>query len=385
MTSGGTNIQKNTMYGGAEALGRRRLPDARADRAKPEERRAEKKKPIKIKTGEKLQKFDFSFFLIVVIMLAFGLVMLFSATYASAKFKWGDSYHYIKNQLVFAGVGLAAMIGISFIDYHVFINKIILKVAIFVSVTLMVMVRAMGHTAGGAERWLAIGGITFQPSEILKLVTIMVIAEYVQRNYDKMQEKKCLFMILLRVGIACGLVVIQPHLSATIIILCISFAMLFVGGAKTWHLLLVLALIVAAGYYLAFEIFPKHGLDYVSARMLSFKDPEADIREVTYQTYQSLVTIGSGGLFGSGLGNSRQKYSYLPVTENDFIFSVIVEELGFVGAMVVILLFIILVVRGYYIASSAPDKAGMLLCVGIVTQIGLQALLNIAVASNCPF
>ena len=123
-------------------------------------------------------------------------------------------------------------------------------------------------------------------------------------------------------------------------------------------------------------------VEYITKRFLSFYDPEADIQNETYQTYQSLVTIGSGGLFGQGLGNSRQKYSYLPVTENDFIFSVIVEELGFVGAAVVILLFIILILRGFYIASAAPDKFGMLLCSGIVIQIGIQALLNIAVATN---
>lgn len=331
------------------------------------------------------QKFDFSFFLIVIILLTFGLVMLFSATYASAGVGYGDSYYFIKRQLIFAVMGLAAMIVISFIDYHILLNKVILKFAVLGSAGLMLLVRIIGTTANGAERWIKIGEITIQPSEILKFVTILVIADYMQRNYDKMDSFWHGFVpVMIRVGIACFLVVIQPHLSATLIILVISIAMVYMGGAKTTHVLLVLGLIALAAV-MVFTIFPAMGYDYVSDRLLSLKDPEADIQGATYQTYQSLIAVGSGGIFGQGLGNSHQKYSYLPFVNNDFIFSVIVEELGFVGAVVVILLFLILVVRGFYIAASAPDKAGMLLCAGIVTQIGVQALLNIAVATNAFF
>ncbi len=329
------------------------------------------------------QKFDFSFFLIVTILLAFGLVMLFSATYASSKIAHdGDSLYYIKRQGIFAIMGFAAMIVISFIDYHIFLNKIIMRFAVVISVGMMLLVKFAGKTTNGSERWLMVAGITIQPSEILKFVTIIVIAAYMQRNYDKMHSFVHGFIpLMIRVGIACFLVVIQPHLSATLIILAISVAMIFIGGAKTTHVLLVLGGIVVAGY-LVIEIFPKIGFDYVSDRMLSFRDPEADILKSTYQTYQSLIAIGSGGMFGQGLGNSHQKYSYLPFVSNDFIFSIIVEELGFVGAAVVILLFLILIIRGFYIATSAPDKFGMLLCAGIVIQIGVQALLNIAVVSN---
>ena len=331
------------------------------------------------------QKFDFSFFLIVVILLAFGLVMLFSATYASAKVGYGDSYYFIKRQLVFAVMGLAAMIVISFIDYHILMNKLILRAAIVISAGLMILVRFTGSTVNGAERWLRVGEITIQPSEILKFVTIMVIAEYMQRNYDKMKSFVHGFIpIMVRVGIACALVVMQPHLSATLIILAISVAMVFIGGARIPHVLLVVGLIALAAV-MVFTVFPMMGFDYVSDRMRSFNDPEADIRDTTYQTYQSLIAIGSGGWFGQGLGNSHQKYSYLPFVNNDFIFSVIVEELGFVGAVVIVLLFLILIIRGFYIAASAPDKFGTLLCAGIVIQIGVQAFLNIAVASNAFF
>lgn len=332
------------------------------------------------------QKFDFSFFLIVLILLTFGLIMLFSATYASAKVSaYKDSYYFINRQLLFALGGVAAMIVVSFIDYHILFTKVVLRTAIIVSAGLMLLVRIMGSTVNGAERWIAIGPVTIQPSEILKFVTILVIAEYMQRNYDNMKSlKKGFVPIMFRIGIACGLVIMQPHLSATLIILVISISMLYIGGAKGTHVAFILG-VIALGAVAVFTVFPMLGFDYVSARLLSLKDPEADIQGDTYQTYQSLIALGSGGMFGQGLGNSHQKYSYLPFAENDFIFSVIVEELGFVGAVVVVLLFLLLIIRGFYIAASAPDKEGMLLCAGIVIQIGIQAFLNIAVASNAFF
>ncbi len=318
--------------------------------------------------------------MIVIILLAFGLVMLFSATYAM-KYN-GDSFYFIKRQLIFAAMGFAAMIALSFFDYHLFAQKIILKIAVVGSVGLMILVKLMGTTLGGAERWLQVGEITIQPSEILKLATVMVISEYMQRNYDKIGDFRTgFFPIIARVAVACGLVVIQPHLSATVIIFCVSLAMLCIGGARASHLLLVLGG-VAVLAAIIIVIFPMIGYGYVITRFENWLNPEADILNDTYQTYQSLITIASGGVFGLGLGNSRQKYGYLPVTQNDFIFSVICEELGFVGAVFVILLFVIFALRGFYIASMAPDKFGMLLCVGIVTQLTLQAFLNIAVACN---
>jgi len=328
------------------------------------------------------QKFDFTFFMVVMILLAFGLIMLFSASYASAKETYGDSFYYINRQLLFAIIGFAAMIVLSFIDYHIYAQKIILKIATIVAVSLMLLVKIMGNTVGGAERWLTIGEITFQPSEVLKIVTIMIIAEYMQRNYDKRNELiKGFFPIIFQIGLICLLVIFQPHLSCTIIILVTSIAMLAIGGAKGAYIGFII-LAIGVLLVLVINVFPAFGFDYVTARLLSWENPEADPQGDTYQTYQSLVTIGSGGMFGLGLGNSRQKYGYLPVTQNDFIFSVICEELGFVGAVAVILLFLIFLFRGFYIASAAPDKFGMLLCAGIVIQLTVQAFLNIAVVSN---
>ncbi len=328
------------------------------------------------------QKFDFSFFIIIIILLAFGLVMLFSASYVTAKATEDDSLFYIKKQLIFTLIGFAAMIALSFIDYHLYMNKFILTVAVGGSILLMLLVKVMGVTVGGAERWIEIFGIQFQPSEILKIVTIMVIAEFMHKNYDKRGDFWHGFVpVCIRFGLACVLVIFQPHLSCTIIILFTSICMLMIGGSS-WRFMALIAVALLLGGFLVVKVFPAIGYDYVTTRLLSWENPEADILNKTHQTYQSLVTIGSGGMFGLGLGNSRQKYGYLPVTQNDFIFSVICEELGFVGAMAVILLFILFLFRGFYIASAAPDKFGTLLCAGIVIQITIQALLNIAVVSN---
>ncbi len=328
------------------------------------------------------QKFDFTMFLIVIILLAFGLVMLFSASYASAKNLYGDSFYFINRQLIFAGLGFVAMIIVSFVDYRLYCQKFIVFLAEVISISLMVLVFVMGKTVGGAQRWLEVAGNTFQPSEILKIATIIVIADYMQRNYDRRNDFWNSFVpLFIRVVIACGLVLIQPHLSCTVIIFLTSFCMLGIGGANGRHLALI-GVFVVVGLFVIIKIFPMLGFDYVTDRLLSWQDPEADIQDATYQTYQSLVTIGSGGMFGLGLGNSRQKYGYLPVTQNDFIFSVICEELGFIGAIVVILLFIVFLFRGFYIASAAPDKFGMLLCSGIVIHLTVQAFLNIAVVTN---
>ena len=358
-------------------------PAIKLDRRAEKQKKKEKRKSVIDFSIP--QKFDFSFFLIVIVLMAFGLVMLFSSTYPTANNTRGDTYFFIIHQLGYTAVGLAAMIGISFIDYHFFMTKFIVRVGSAAAITLMVLVKFIGQTTNGSERWIEIFGIRFQPSEVLKLMTIIVIASYMQKNFDKLGSFVHGYIpVMLRIGVACALVAVQPHLSATLIILIISIALLFIGGAKLPHVLITLAGVAVAGV-LVFEVFPKLGFDYVTDRLLSFRDPEADIQDKTYQTYQSLIAFGSGGFFGQGLGNSHQKYSYLPFTENDFIFSIIVEELGFVGAVVIILLFIILVVRGFYIAASAPDRFGMLLCAGIVIQIGVQAFLNIAVASNAFF
>lgn len=329
-----------------------------------------------------LYGFDYPLFTIVVILLAFGLIMMFSASYANAYTSTGDSLFYLKRQSLFAVAGLAIMLILSTIDYHIFQTKVMVYGIAALSIALMAAVKIMGTTQGGAERWLQIGEITFQPSEILKFGVIVFFAYLTERRFSKLKDFKSGFLpFSLALGVSCALLMAQPHLSGTIIVFAIGFAMMFVAGVSPKYLLLMLgglAVLVVA----AVMILNAMGIDYFSTRIISFQDPEFDIHDKTFQTYQSLVTIGSGGMFGLGFGNSRQKYNYLPMSRNDFIFSIICEELGFVGAFLVILLFVILVWRGFYICSKAKDKFGMMLAFGITFQIGIQALLNIAVVTN---
>lgn len=334
------------------------------------------------KKAEAFLGFDYSFFMTVIILLAFGLIMLFSASYATAYSEHEDSLYYIKRQVVFAVGGIGIMLVASVMDYRIFKSKPILVIVSVASAILMMLVKVMPTEQGGSERWITIGPITFQPSEILKFAVIILFAYFTEKNFAHLREiKKGLLPYAVTLVASCGLLILQPHLSGTIIVFAIGFVMMYVAGVRPKYLIIMLALV---GILIAVGIpaLKAVGYDYFGPRWLSFTDPEADIRDKTFQTYQSLVTIGSGGLFGLGFGNSRQKYSYLPMARNDFIFSIICEELGFVGGMLVILLFIILVWRGFYIAARARDKFGMMVAFGITFQIGLQALLNVAVVSN---
>ncbi len=308
--------------------------------------------------------------------------MMFSASYAVAYSTKGDSLYYLKKQALFAVVGLAAMIAAANFDYHIFSKKLVLYGLGGLSLVLMGAVKVAGSVGNGAERWLEIGGITFQPSEILKFAVIVVFAYMIDKRYGYLKDfKKGYIPFMIVLGVSCFSLMIQPHLSATIIVFAIGFSMMFVGGLNPKHLLISILIMVPL-VVLGVMLLKQLGYDYFDARIISFMDPEADIRNDTFQTYQSLVTIGSGGLFGLGFGNSRQKYAYLPEARNDFIFPIICEELGFVGAALVILLFVLLIWRGFYICIKARDKFGMMLAFGITFQMGLQALLNIAVVTN---
>ena len=350
---------------------------AAAIRTVPPNAKQKAKKKTWVRSG-----FDHSLFTIVTLLLAFGIIMMFSASYANAYSQFGDSMYYLKRQAVFAIGGLVIMLMLSSIDYHMFQTKPIVYGVGIVSMGLMIAVKLIGTTQGGAERWLQIGELTFQPSEILKFAVIIFFAYFAEKRFEKLREFKKGFLPLAIVLFAgCGLLMMQPHLSGTIIVFSIGFAMMFVSGVNMKHLFLMLAGLVLL-LVIAILVLNAMGIDYFSDRVLSFTDPEADIDDRTFQTYQSLVTIGSGGMFGLGFGNSRQKYNYLPMARNDFVFSIVCEELGFVGAVLVILLFVILVWRGFHICSRARDKFGMMLAFGITFQIGLQALLNIAVVTN---
>lgn len=335
----------------------------------------------------RIGEIDTPFLILVVILLVFGIIMMYSASYAWAIHDDLEADYYFTRQLRFAALGLAAMLIISspVFDYHILRHPLITYGFFAVTGVLMAVVLIMGRITGGAQRWLEVGdSFSFQPSELMKLALILLFAHMISANYKNIKTFRYgILPYVLILGTVSAMMIAQPHLSGTIIICCIGLLMMFVGGVNMKYYA-PLCIVGAAAMALVMILLYQGGYDYVEERFESWLHTwEPQNRDIAWQTRNSLIAIGSGGLFGLGLGNSRQKFLYLPESQNDFVFSIVCEELGFVGAAVVIILFLMLVFRGFKIAENAPDKYGMLLATGLVIQIGIQALLNIAVVSNC--
>lgn len=330
---------------------------------------------------------DLPFFFIVMILLVVGIIMMFSAGYAWAIAEGNAGTYYVQRQLSMAAVGLAGMFFVSFFDYHNLRKAWIAYGAYFACAILLILclIGPIKYPQNGSYRWVKIGPIpAFQPSELMKMSVILLFSYIISINYSKMKQAKYgIFPFLCFIGVVCALMMLQPHLSGTIIIAAIGIVMMFVGGSNPGHLVLLAVIGVIGLVAVVFVLMNFSEITYFEKRWVSWVDPfNNEVKDDTWQTRNSLIAIGSGGLFGLGLGNSRQKFLYLPESKNDFVFAVVCEELGFIGAIMVIILFLLLIMRGFYIASKAPDKFGMMLSVGLVVQIGLQALLNIAVVTN---
>jgi len=320
---------------------------------------------------------DVTFLILVLVLLTFGLVMLFSASYAYAYYNDGDSFYYIKRQLFFALAGVAAMLVISRINYKIFQKYSLLLFG--GSLVLLVLVLFM-RDANGFARWFYIGRFSFQPSEIAKFAIIVLFAHFASQNADKMKTFKYgVLPFALVLGTVSLLVVVENHLSGTILIMLLGISMMFFGGTDLkWF-----AILIGAGVGAVLVILAVPGLvEYAETRIAIWQNPWSDPQGDGFQTIQSLIAIGSGGIWGTGIGNSRQKYLYIPEPQNDFIFSVVCEELGLVGAAIIIILFALLVWRGFVIAMRAKSRFGSLLAAGCIAQIGMQAALNIAVVTN---
>ena len=326
---------------------------------------------------------DMPFMILILVLLGFGVLMMFSASYAWGLNDMGDGYFYAKKQLMFAGLGLVIMFIASMLDYHFFQNTAVCYLFFGSMYGLCLYTAVFGNATADARRWINLGFIQFQPSELLKVAFIVIFAYIMAVNFPKFDNWKfCVIPFTVIMGITAIVLGLQRHMSAVLIIGVIGVSMMFVSGmpAKTfWKFIGVmgaLAGLILAGLIMAGKF------SYIQDRIKGWQNPEADIQNNTWQTYNSLVAIGSGGWFGLGFGESRQKFLYLPEAQNDFVFAIICEELGFVGALVVVVLFVIFVLRGFYIAANAKDRFGMLVAAGITIQIGLQAFLNIMVASN---
>ena len=321
---------------------------------------------------------DVPFLVILLALLSYGLIMLFSAGYAVALYRRGDAYTYIRPQLLFAALGAAAMYAASLVDYHVW-HKLAWPV-MGLSLILLVVVLFMPEY-NGCKRWIVLPGLgTLQPSEIAKFAVVLVFSHIISLNHDRMHSfAGGVLPFGLILGVVTVLMLLEPHLSGTLLILSIGAVLMFVGGTGLqWF---GLAGGLGAGAIAAVLALPEL-VPYATDRLASWRDPFADPLGEGHQTIQSLYAIASGGLAGLGLGNSRQKYLYVPEPQNDFIFSILCEELGFIGAALVVALFLLLLLRGMSIAVRARDKFGALLVVGFVVQVTLQAILNMAVVTN---
>jgi len=325
----------------------------------------------------KVGSVDMTFLILVTLLLTIGLIMLFSASYPYAYYYRGNSYTFISNQLVFAILGSILMLMISTVDYKVLYN---LAWPIMIVTMLLLVVVLFSEKINGARRWIDLGFTTLQPSEIAKFAVVVLFTHLICAMGDKMKTFRHGILPFAGIlGVLVVLMMLEPHLSGTLLILSIGAIMMIVGGANMkWFGLAAVIGLVALGVIVMIP----GVIEYAGDRFVAWLDPFSDPQDKGFQTIQSLYAIGSGGLMGVGIGNSRQKYLYLPEPQNDFIFAIVCEELGFVGATFIILLFALLVWRGFVIGMRCKDRVGSLLAVGLTAQVGLQAVLNIMVVTN---
>lgn len=323
---------------------------------------------------------DLPFCIIILVLLTIGTIMMFSASYAYSYYKNGDSYFYLLRQLMFVGLGLLGMAALSVFNYNKLhrIAPIILGIAY-----LCLMIVLILPSSDGVKRWIPLGLFNIQPSEIAKFGIILFFAHWGSKYYNKMQFARYSVIPGIAIfGSTALLLFLEPHYSGIVIIGMLTVLMLYIGGMKTKYLAVGLVALVGIVLLLAIA----GGLSYAMSRMdgwgQALEYTTEDMWQTTWQTRNSLYAIGSGGLWGLGLGQSRQKYLYLPEPQNDFIFAIVVEELGLIGAAMILLIFALLVWRGITLSLRAKDKFGKLLGIGLTSQIGIQVVLNILVITD---
>lgn len=323
---------------------------------------------------------DLPFMLLVIVLVVIGLIMMFSASYPIAYAETKDSYYYIRRQLIFACLGVAAMIGLSFFNY----NKLHKLAPFFLGLSYIALIAVLFvPSKTGVHRWFELGPVSVQASEITKFAIILFFAHWGSLYYEKMQYAKYSVMPGVVVfGSTAALLLLEPHYSGIVIIAILTIVMLYISGMRIKYLAVggvLLGVVVVIAWITG-------ALTYAMTRMdgwgqaLEYTTPK--MWQTTWQTRNSLYAIGSGGLFGLGLGQSRQKYLWLPEPQNDFIFAIVCEELGFVGALMILLIFALLVWRGITLSLRSKDRFGKLLGIGLSSQIGIQVVLNVLVITD---
>ena len=320
---------------------------------------------------------DRVFLIIVVLLVCYGSVMVASASYVFARAQMGDSFYFIKKQLLWATIGIVAMLVMSFVDYG-FLKKATPAIfGISYLLLLFVFIPGIGVTNKGATRWVDLKVVQFQPSDVMKFALVLMMALYISKFQQKAKTFQYgLFAPACIVVLVCETVALEKHMSATIILFIIGASMIFIAGADMKWVggIGATSAAAAAGLILFTE--------YTKKRVDAWLHPENDLGGSGWQPYQSLLAIGSGGIFGVGLGNSYQKHLWLPEPQNDFIFAIVCEELGMIGAFALIALFMLLMWRGFLIALKAPDTFSSLLVMGLTLKVSIQAILNIAVVTT---
>ena len=328
---------------------------------------------------ETVKSVDKQFLAAIYVLLAFGLLMVLSASspiaYASSSTNH-DSFYYFKKQLMWACLGTVAMFITANYDYKKLKNWAFPALAFSVVLLLLVLVPGIGRKVNDARRWIYLGPINFQPSEIAKITTIIFFSYSLSKNYKELNNFGVFLMYIGIIGVIAVIIMLEPHFSCTMLIAATACILLLVAGAKIRHFFYLAAPVVPAIIALIWTA------PYRLARVTTFLDPFKDIQGDGLQIVQSLYAIVSGVIFGAGLGQSRQKFMNIPEPQNDFIFAILAEEFGLLGAILVALMFIFLIVRGIKIALNAPDLFGTLLATGIVAMIAIQAIVNIAVVTS---
>ena len=340
-------------------------------------KKQKEKKKININFFKGIEKADTTLFNVILVMLCFGLVMCFSASAPSAEVYHNDSYYFLKKQVLMAIAGMFIMIFTANINFDIIKKN---TGAIYILSVIMLLVVFAMPSVNGARRWIMLGPISFQPSEVAKIAVILLMAKTLEnKDWEKSKFFNDFIKCTLPAVFICGLLAVQPHFSCIILIVIITAGMMYFAGAKLKHFFVCLfAVIPAAIWY----IFGSGDAGYRASRIEAYLHPLEHIQDGAYQTIQALYAIGSGGFFGLGLGESRQKFLYLPEPQNDFIFAVICEELGFIGALFLIGLFCIMLWRCIVIAINVQDRYKSLVVLGVTTLMAAQFIINICVVTN---
>ena len=334
-----------------------------------------KKNIRKTRSGE---YFDYSLLFITIFMMGFGLVMLYSASSYEASMEFGDSKYYVISQIKAAVIGVILMVVVIKFDYHIFKKPLVALAAYFGSILMAMMVLSpIGISANGASRWISIAGFSIQVCEVVKIGVIVFMAFVIEKKAKKLKNIGTFLLCMVFIGISAGVIaLITKDLSSAIIVAGIGVVMLFVACPRISYFVIMIGAGVAAVVG-AIMIEP-----FRFERIRVWLNPEKFADEGGFQVLQSLYSLGSGGLFGKGLGNGIQKLGYVPEAQNDMIFTVICEELGVIGGIAVILMFIFMIWRFMIVANNAPDLFGSMLVVGVMAHISIQTVMNIAVVTN---